>query len=1106
MTRRPAFWIILILLFIGGIFFSINFFDKANPIVNLDISMDREAALASAQGIAKKYNLGPENFKTAASFSLDDDVKNYVELEIGGASAFNSMIAGDLFSPYTWKVRHFKPEETNETMIRFTPSGEFYGFAEKLPEDQPGQNLSADSALAIAEKKAINAGIKLNDYELVENSQEVMSGGRKDYTFVYERKDKQLKEAAYRLRLKLSGSKFTELTHFVKIPEAFSRKYDEMRSTNETLAMIATVAGAILYVLGGVILGLFLLLRHNWVVWKPAIFWGFFIAILMALLQINNWPLMWMSYDTAIAAQGFLMQQIVQLLILFLAEFLLLTLSFMAAESLSRKAFPEHIQLWRIWSKDVANTKPVYGQTFGGYLGVSIFLGFDVALYFFTTRVLGWWVPSSTLFNPNILATHMPWFASIVQSLHAGFWEECLFRAIPIAGAALIGQKYGRRNWWIAAAFVVQALIFGAAHANYPMQPSYARVVELIIPSLAFGLVYLYFGLLPGIILHFAYDVVWFSLPLFASSAEGLFFDKLMVITLTFVPVIILIWRRLQTGKTVQLQEKYLNKSWQPSETVTNEIEPAKSTASSGEFSERLKYGIILLGAITFIGWLIIGNFRNHATRLDTTRLEAESLALQTIQKRGIELSDTMEVLSTVQTPLDTDDRFIWQEYGEETYRELSGTYLRNPLWLVRFARFEGSVDQRAEEYLVYIEKGEVIRFRHKLPESTPGDSLPEYAARKIALNHIKKQYAMNSASFQEITASPSKHPARTDWLFEYEDTTNVKLDKEGKALISVKVAGSQIVDSYQKVEVPEKWERAEKSRTNSIKIIKIVSVVFYVFLFIAAIIVAIVFWSKGKFTIDTFLPVLITMAVVLALSFINSWPKLMAQLNTALPMVNQKTIFAISGFFTILMAFVPALIFGFINDQKEYTRSNKFSLNILFGISIGLLMFIISALLEKLFSPSLAPNWAEYGSLGDHWPLFSKSLDVVPGFFMKSSEFLFVFWLIDRLTKNWQVKKPLAGLLFLIMGFVITGLTIETIPYWVISGLVMGVIYYLLYTLLIRKNIYLAILITIGYHIPTLFRGMLMNAYPVAILENILALIVLLMVGVLVYRKVVRE
>ena len=41
-----------------------------------------------------------------------------------------------------------------------------------------------------------------------------------------------------------------------------------------------------------------------------------------------------------------------------------------------------------------------------------------------------------------MIATPFPWLSAIGMSLHAGFWEECLFRAIPLAGAAIIGNKY----------------------------------------------------------------------------------------------------------------------------------------------------------------------------------------------------------------------------------------------------------------------------------------------------------------------------------------------------------------------------------------------------------------------------------------------------------------------------------------------------------------------------------------------------------------------------------------------------------------------------------------------------------------------------------------
>ena len=124
----------------------------------------------------------------------------------------------------------------------------------------------------------------------------------------------------------------------------------------------------------------------------------------------------------------------------------------------------------------------------------------------------------------------MPWFSAIANSLQAGFWEECLFRAVPIAGAALIGDRFGKRRLFIVLGFIVQVVIFGSGHAPYPTQPSFARPVELILPSIGFGLLYLYFGLLPGIVLHFIFDTVWFALPLFVATAPGIWIQRTMVV------------------------------------------------------------------------------------------------------------------------------------------------------------------------------------------------------------------------------------------------------------------------------------------------------------------------------------------------------------------------------------------------------------------------------------------------------------------------------------------------------------------------------------------------------------------------------------------------
>ena len=220
------------------------------------------------------------------------------------------------------------------------------------------------------------------------------------------------------------------------------------------------------------------------------------------------------------STQNFLLQQILFSLINGIADFILILLSFVAAESLTRKAFPNHIQFWKLWSDKNAYSFEVLGRTMGGYLLIGLDWLFVIIFYTITANYFGWWVPTSSLFHPDMIATPFPWLSAVGMSLHAGFWEECLFRAVPLAGAVLIGRKYGNEKIWLISAMILQALIFAGAHANYPSHPPYSRLVELIIPSLFWGFIYLRFGLLPVIISHFGYNVVWFSLPIFTSSSS----------------------------------------------------------------------------------------------------------------------------------------------------------------------------------------------------------------------------------------------------------------------------------------------------------------------------------------------------------------------------------------------------------------------------------------------------------------------------------------------------------------------------------------------------------------------------------------------------------
>src|SRR5579862_6521332 len=126
--HSPLFWISTTIFAAFLYYFSFHFFPKTFPLIHLSISMDLPQALEQSKIIAAQHHLGPENYQSAATFDTDAMTQTFVELEGGGKQAFIAMMDKKLYMPYTWRVRHFKEFEKNETLILFTPDGTAYGF------------------------------------------------------------------------------------------------------------------------------------------------------------------------------------------------------------------------------------------------------------------------------------------------------------------------------------------------------------------------------------------------------------------------------------------------------------------------------------------------------------------------------------------------------------------------------------------------------------------------------------------------------------------------------------------------------------------------------------------------------------------------------------------------------------------------------------------------------------------------------------------------------------------------------------------------------------------------------------------------------------------
>src|SRR5438105_14453900 len=109
-----------------------------------------------------------------------------------------------------------------------------------------------------------------------EGSNSQTKPNRTDWTFTWEKHGFRAKDAPYRLQVKVQGDRIGASEEFLKVPEAWERSYQRLRSSNDTLALAFTVLYIALLVVA-VWFGIKLTLQGQ-TRWRRAILLGLLVA------------------------------------------------------------------------------------------------------------------------------------------------------------------------------------------------------------------------------------------------------------------------------------------------------------------------------------------------------------------------------------------------------------------------------------------------------------------------------------------------------------------------------------------------------------------------------------------------------------------------------------------------------------------------------------------------------------------------------------------------------------------------------------------------------------------------------------------------------------
>ncbi len=929
-------------------------YPRALPVIALEQSLTRELALTRADSFFRAHSLAPAAARTAVRFQGDDSLRTFIELAGGGPDSLNALVRGDDVAPFIWSVRIFVPGDPREARVDFAPDGRIIGFERKFAEADARPAVSADSGRRLAEQ-VLDSWIddRADRWQLVTSSYEtVKTSGRVDRSYTFERRDRRIRDAPIRAEAVIAGDSPTALRPFVEIPESFQRRYAEMRSWNDLLALLAGIG-----VLGITVLGVIALRRYagaGGVRWRPPMLVGAIVGTLALAAALNELPGSWFEYDTAMSPVTFTAMQLLLALTIGASTVLLLGFTLAAAEAATRHAFPEHLDWWKLWR--YRGTKQVAFQVGGGYAVAAIAFAYVAAFYVVTRTLFGWWVPSVLLDDPNQIASPMPWITGVAMSANAAIWEEALFRALPLSLLSLwVGQRPGRR-WWMVAGVVTSALIFGFAHSNYESWPPYSRGVEIFLDACFWAVLFLRFGLLVTVVAHFIYNTVLFGIFAGAGDAVEYRVTTLIIGLALLAPMLAVLWRAARQRGFMTAPEDARFSAWTP---LADEKprRPERPREQAGALSRRSRRVAVAAGAAGVVFSLALPPGPTLGPEFTVERDRVMQTADSMLRARGGDPAGWTRLTAIDSDSLTAWARFVNQHGIVSQAEELASSYLPPAWWIVRYVHTVGSTAERAEEWRVSVlPDGRPLEAHHILPDSAPRGAADSAAVRRIAAAALVRE-RLDTSTLRETEFRERARPARLDVRIAYTDTA-IKLPAGAAARVWVRIAGDEPLGVRRGVELPEAFVRADRARgTNRLMIAGVATLLLIGFVITGAIVVkqrlapAARDWGLDRRTSLVLVGALVVLAT---LSRVNSLPSELYSYDTEKPWSTFLGTTALGFLAPVLFTFILVALLHVLDGLRRRVgipmapagASRSRSLDVLImGVGIGGVIYAASAI-----------------------------------------------------------------------------------------------------------------------------------------------------------------
>jgi membrane protease YdiL (CAAX protease family) len=860
-------------------------FRRAFPEASIKFEVDRGGARVVAEKLLRERGRDIAGARFAGEFSVDETAKVYLERELGLERA--GKIYGREAKIWRWRMRWFRSGVKEEEYVTVSPLGELIGFESVQKEDAPGARLSEADARAIALRFLSSRQLPESALKPIEATP-VSRPNRTDWTFVDEKAGVRFADATVRYATTVAGDRVIAFSEFMRVPEAWTRDYQKLRSKNEAAGQIATFALFATLIAMLAVLVRKIVLKD--VPWKLVGAFGGVAFVLALLSMVNGLPSTLWGYDTASPLSAFLAEQLVRGVLGAVATGAGIAIVVAAAEPIYRERFPRQFSLGGAFSLRGIQTKAFLRSVLLGYALVAFFFAYQATFYVVAGH-FGAWSPAEVPYD-DMLNTALPWATVLLIGFLPAVTEEGISRMFSISFLDRLGA--GR-----VLAVVVPAFIWGFGHSTYPNQPFFIRGLEVGVAGVVMGFLMLRYGVVPLLVWHFTVDALYTALVLLRSGNSYYVISGAVAAGILLLPLL---------GSLVMFARRG---GFLPAAGLTNGergfvAEPTDVAAPATLVPDvrplsRGARGATVVAALALLSSFFVATHSDPPLVEDATgRAAAEALARRFLVVNGVDLEPWTSVAYTgtgftydeslrAARPQDAAGipgfsydaaRYVIAQGGPSAFRKLAERQLPLAYWVVRFFQPE-----KKEEWKVLIDarRGRVVAFVNPVGEdAAAAPPLSGEDARRRAAE-VAGKLGYPAAEYAVLEVGTEARPKRVD-------TTVVLESKpagigQARPRLTAVFHGPRLSSFLPSIQIPESFMREQRKRSSGEVVLTSLRVVAGGALVGLAIILFLRRVREPDFRWRSLGRPLVVAGLLGAASLANTWPSIFRQYDTEKPM-----------------------------------------------------------------------------------------------------------------------------------------------------------------------------------------------------------------------------